>query len=39
MAISNGHHSIVMFNYGNIEWTTGRASGGTAGLGGFPAQV
>eukprot|EP00105_Crassostrea_gigas_P039526 XP_019923674.1 PREDICTED: uncharacterized protein K03H1.5 [Crassostrea gigas] len=39
VVISNGHHSIVMFNYGNIEWTTGRASGGTAGLGGFPAQV
>lgn len=39
MLISDGNHSIVIFNYGNIEWTTGIASGGTAGLGGIPAQV
>ncbi|XP_062583136.1 protein mesh-like [Saccostrea cucullata] len=39
--ITNGQHSFAIFNYANIEWTTGTASGGTAdsGLGGKPAQV
>lgn len=29
----------VNFNYGNLEWTTGDASGGDGGLGGSPAQA
>ena len=37
--ITNGRHSFTMFNYGNITWTTGGASGGESGLGGIPAQV
>ncbi|KAK2166193.1 hypothetical protein NP493_1334g01015 [Ridgeia piscesae] len=37
--ITNGRHSFTIFNYGNISWTTGEASGGTLGLGGTPAQV
>lgn len=39
--ISDGNHSIVMFNYGDIEWTTGPSSNGNidTGLGGTPAQV
>ncbi|XP_078337855.1 protein mesh-like isoform X2 [Crassostrea virginica] len=39
--ITNGQHSFTIFNYGDIEWTTGTASGGDAesGLGGTPAQV
>ncbi|XP_062583122.1 protein mesh-like [Saccostrea cucullata] len=39
--ITNGQHSFTVFNYGKIEWTTGKASGGNAstGLGGTPAQV
>ena len=39
--ITDGRHSYAIFNYGNIEWTTGTASGGnwTTGLGGTPAQV
>ncbi|XP_048752954.2 protein mesh-like isoform X2 [Ostrea edulis] len=39
--ITNGQHSFTVFNYGQIEWTTGTASHGDAltGLGGVPAQV
>ena len=39
--ITNGRHSFTMFNYGDISWTTGTASGGdrSTGLGGTPAQV
>ncbi|XP_061189929.1 protein mesh-like [Saccostrea echinata] len=39
--ISNGKHAFAIFNYENIEWTTGTASGGDAdtGLGGTPAQA
>ncbi|XP_062581789.1 protein mesh-like [Saccostrea cucullata] len=39
--ITNGQHSFTIFNYKQIEWTTGTASGGNAstGLGGTPAQV
>lgn len=41
MLLSDGNHSIVMFNYGDIVWTTGVISGGNwnTGLGGTPAQV
>ncbi|XP_062581787.1 uncharacterized protein LOC134243551 [Saccostrea cucullata] len=39
--ITNGQHSFTVFNYGQIEWTTGKFSGGDerTGLGGTPAQV
>ncbi|XP_059833768.1 alpha-tectorin-like [Hypanus sabinus] len=39
--ITDGLQSFIIFNYGNIEWTTGTASGGNAstGLGGTPAQA
>ncbi|XP_070567840.1 protein mesh-like isoform X2 [Ptychodera flava] len=39
--VTNGRHSFALFNYGDIVWTTGTASGGDAmtGLGGTPAQV
>ncbi|XP_062587995.1 LOW QUALITY PROTEIN: sushi domain-containing protein 2-like [Saccostrea cucullata] len=39
--MTNGQHSFTIFNYANIEWTTGTASSGNAdtGLGGKPAQV
>ncbi|XP_060075248.1 sushi domain-containing protein 2-like [Ylistrum balloti] len=38
--ITNGRHSFTIFNYYNITWTTGTASGGNPdGLGGTPAQV
>uniref|UniRef100_A0A8C5Q7X8 NIDO domain-containing protein n=1 Tax=Leptobrachium leishanense TaxID=445787 RepID=A0A8C5Q7X8_9ANUR len=35
------HHTFVMYNYGNVEWTTGAASGGDpmTGLGGIQAQA
>ncbi len=38
---TDGVNSFVMFLYadGEIQWTTGDASGGTGGLGGTPAQV
>lgn len=38
---TNGINSFVIFLYadGEIQWTTGSASGGTNGLGGTPAQV
>ncbi|XP_078657568.1 sushi domain-containing protein 2-like isoform X2 [Branchiostoma floridae x Branchiostoma belcheri] len=38
---SNGRQSFTIFNYGEITWTTGTASGGNSatGLGGTPAQV
>lgn len=38
---TNGTQSYVLFLYadGEMQWTTGDASGGTAGLGGTPAQV
>lgn len=41
MLISDGNHSIVMFNYGDIVWTTGVISDGNwnTGLDGTPAQV
>ncbi len=31
--VTNGRHSYAIFNYGNITWTYGDASGG------IPAQV
>ncbi|XP_072911934.1 alpha-tectorin-like [Hemitrygon akajei] len=39
--ITDGLQSFIIFNYGNIEWTTGTASGGypSTGLGGTPAQA
>nr|XP_022323656.1 protein mesh-like [Crassostrea virginica] len=39
--ITNGQHSFTIYNYEEIQWTTGKASGGdaTTGLGGTPAQV
>ncbi|XP_035660312.1 protein mesh-like [Branchiostoma floridae] len=39
--VSNGRQSFTVFNYGDITWTTGTASGGNSytGLGGTPAQV
>ncbi|XP_077984689.1 sushi, von Willebrand factor type A, EGF and pentraxin domain-containing protein 1-like [Glandiceps talaboti] len=39
--VTNGRQSFALFNYGNISWTTGTASGGDpfTGLGGTPAQV
>lgn len=39
--ITNGQYSFTIFNYKNITWTTGTASGGNSstGLGGTPAQV
>ncbi|XP_048476565.1 alpha-tectorin-like [Rhincodon typus] len=39
--ITNGLQSFIILNYGNIEWTTGTASGGNAntGLGGTEAQA
>ena len=38
---TNGVNSFVIFLYadGEIQWTTGSASGGIGGLGGTPAQV
>ncbi|MCI4668476.1 MAG: hypothetical protein MRZ79_10075 [Bacteroidia bacterium] len=39
----NGHmlpsHTNVIFNYGDMEWTTGESSGGVDGLGGSAATV
>eukprot|EP00105_Crassostrea_gigas_P040178 XP_019924326.1 PREDICTED: sushi, nidogen and EGF-like domain-containing protein 1 [Crassostrea gigas] len=39
--ITNGQHSFTIYNYEDIQWTTGKASGGESatGLGGTPAQV
>uniref|UniRef100_A0A4W3GBW1 NIDO domain-containing protein n=1 Tax=Callorhinchus milii TaxID=7868 RepID=A0A4W3GBW1_CALMI len=39
--IQSGSHSFIIFNYGDIEWTTGTAGGGNGntGLGGTPAVV
>nr|XP_022323644.1 protein mesh-like [Crassostrea virginica] len=39
--ITNGQHSFTIYNFENIQWTTGTASGGSSsnGLGGTPAQV
>ena len=39
--ITNGRRSFAIFNYadGEIQWTTGDASGGSGGFGGTPAQV
>nr|XP_022323654.1 protein mesh-like [Crassostrea virginica] len=39
--ITNGQHSFTIYNYEDIQWTTGTASRGnaTTGLGGTPAQV
>ena len=40
MLVTNGRHSFAIFNYNQVVWTTGTASGGTEdGLGGTPAQV
>ena len=41
MLTTDGLLSFVIFLYadGEIQWTTGEASGGTDGLGGTPAQV
>ena len=38
---TNGINSFVIFLYadGEIQWTTGDASGGSGGFGGTPAQV
>ena len=38
---TDGTQSYVLFLYvdGEMQWTTGDASGGTAGLGGAPAQA
>ena len=38
---TDGHTSFVIFLYadGEIQWTTGDASGGSGGLGGTPAQI
>ncbi|XP_030834981.1 sushi, nidogen and EGF-like domain-containing protein 1 [Strongylocentrotus purpuratus] len=39
--VTDGRYSFAIFNYGDINWTTGAASGGDSGtgLGGTPAQV
>jgi len=39
--VTNGWMSFVMFNYGNLNWTTGALSGGDTitGLGGNAAGV
>ncbi|XP_077984839.1 sushi domain-containing protein 2-like [Glandiceps talaboti] len=39
--VTNGKHSFAIYNYDDITWTTGFASGGDedTGLGGIPAQV
>merc|ERR1712184_98583 len=39
--VHDNNHSFAIFQYGDIEWTTGTASGGDScdGLGGTPAQV
>merc|ERR1712110_1253149 len=39
--VHDNNHSFAIFQYGDIEWTTGTASSGDAcdGLGGTPAQV
>ena len=39
--VTNGRRSFAIFLYadGEIQWTTGDASGGTNGFGGTPAQV
>ena len=41
MLATDGLQSFVIFLYadGEIQWTTGDASGGSGGLGGTPAQV
>nr|XP_054773489.1 sushi domain-containing protein 2-like [Lytechinus pictus] len=39
--VTDGRYSFAIFNYGDINWTTGTASSGdpSTGLGGIPAQV
>ena len=37
--VSIGLGNNVQFNYGDMQWTTGTASSGTAGFGGTPATV
>ncbi|XP_071491471.1 protein mesh-like [Diadema antillarum] len=39
--VTDGRYSFAIFNYDDINWTTGTASGGNSdtGLGGTPAQV
>ena len=39
--ITDEKHSLAMFNYGRLSWTTGTMSGGNpaTGLGGIAAQV
>ncbi|XP_038072987.1 sushi domain-containing protein 2-like [Patiria miniata] len=41
LLVTNGRHSFAIYNYEDIRWTTGTASGGSSsnGLGGTPAQV
>ena len=45
LIISNGNDALigignnVAFNYGDMQWTTGSASGGVGGFGGTPATV
>ncbi|XP_075462782.1 uncharacterized protein LOC142498158 [Ascaphus truei] len=34
---TDGNLTFILFNYEDIQWTTGTASGGTDGLGGTPA--
>nr|XP_033771033.1 alpha-tectorin-like [Geotrypetes seraphini] len=38
---TDGRRAFIILNYDNIQWTTGKASGGNAetGLGGIPAQA
>ena len=37
--ITDGVTSFAMFNYGDMQWTTGYSSGGVDGLGGTEAEV
>lgn len=39
--VTNGQHSFTIYNFEDVQWTTGSSSGGdsTTGLGGTPAQV
>ena len=38
--MANKLETYIIYNYGDISWTTGKASGGDKyGLGGYPAEV
>jgi len=41
IVVHDNNYSFAIFNYGDVEWTTGTASGGDrcTGLGGTPAQI